>query len=178
MSRSNVFNINRQQCIPHTHTSRSAPQETAWSSADRAGARVWGVWVELLRADSPVPPPLNRERVYQLRHALLDLGYAELTLTLAVEGCASSRWCMGENRAGRRFDDLGWILATSERIERLAAEGQRARAWIAQQKALAEASAGDGSVACAAGEPYRLSPERRAELAQLREMLQRRARLR
>ena len=38
-------------------------------------------------------------------------------------GGLANRFCQGDNKAGRKFDDLPWLLATPERVERLANEG-------------------------------------------------------
>jgi hypothetical protein len=97
--------------------------------------RVWDYWRGVLRQGMPVARVLSSDRRQAITLALTDWGFDEDTLRLAVEGCAASRWCMGQNRVGRRFDDLGWILASAERIEKLAAEGQQFRVWMEREAA-------------------------------------------
>ncbi len=102
--------------------------------------RVWEYWRGLLREGLPVARALSAERRRVIETALTDWGFDEETLRLALEGCAGSAWCMGRNRAGRRFDDLGWLFASAERIERLAAEGQQFRAWMQREATTQEAA--------------------------------------
>lgn len=110
---------------------------------DAVVLRVWDYWRGVLRQGMPVARALSPDRRQAIFLALTDWGFDEDTLRQAVEGCAASRWCMGQNKVGRRFDDLGWILASAERIERLAAEGQQFRVWM-QREAARAASDGDG----------------------------------
>lgn len=109
---------------------------------DAVVVRVWDYWRGVLRQGMPVARALSPDRRQAIWLALTEWGFDEDTLRQAVEGCAASRWCMGQNRVGRRFDDLGWILASAERIERLAAEGQQFRVWMQREATRpAEASA-------------------------------------
>jgi hypothetical protein len=111
--------------------------------SDAAVMRLWECWRGLLRHGLPVARVLSPERRALLDRALGEWGFDEDALLLAIEGCAASAWCMGRNRSQRRFDDLGWILETAERIERLAAEGMLFRAWVAREAVDAAAQSAD-----------------------------------
>lgn len=154
----------------HTTTTTSPRGDTEVGcggvvEVDAVVVRVWDYWRGILRQGMPVARALSPDRRQAIFLALTDWGFDEDTLRQAVEGCAASRWCMGQNRVGRRFDDLGWILASAERIERLAAEGQQFRVWMKRDAARPAA-------ASAEWEPK--SAEMAERMATVRAALQRR----
>lgn len=110
---------------PPPHTTQQ-PERPSGCDSVVVVARVFDAWRVLHRHDKPVQPRMTDQR----RNALLQAlawGFDEDALMLAVEGCKASAFCQWKNRTGHPIDELTWIVATAERIERLANEGAAAR---------------------------------------------------
>lgn len=110
---------------------------------------------------------MSDERRAVLHRARVVMGFDVATMLLAVEGCAASAFCRRTNRTGAPLDDLAWIFGTEARVERLAAEGMRAREEMeaAQRKAAQPA----------ASPPVPCPEEVRSRLADMRAFFNRRS---
>jgi hypothetical protein len=96
----------------------------ALSNASAAVVRIFDHWVYML-GKNPKRCALGPTRRKVIAKAL-EL-YDEDTILLAVEGCATDPWHLGENDRGTEYTDLEMILRDEAHIERFAAKGEVAR---------------------------------------------------
>lgn len=86
--------------------------------------RVFEHWVDML-GKNPKRCALGPTRRKVIARAL-DL-YDEDTVLLAIEGCATSPFHLGENDRGHEYTDLELILRDEAHVEKFAALGEAAR---------------------------------------------------
>ena len=131
-----------------------ARARVALSNASAAVVRVYEHWVDML-GKNPRRCALGPTRRKVIARAL-EL-YDEDTILLAVEGCATDPWHLGDNDRGTEYTDLEMILRDEAHIERFAAKGEavreRAEREHARQQQAAHTAAlhkpGDGPVVTA-----------------------------
>lgn len=158
--------INATHDTPHTTTHHTTLDD---EEAQRQQAQqVFEHWRVLLRHGRVVARVMSGGRE-ACAVGMLRLGFDVEALLLAVEGCAASPFCGGQNRTGQVFDDFEWILANEARVERLAEIGKRARDAFTRQM-VAGRGAGDAA-ACSTPESRRAADAARERLKELREFL-------
>lgn len=115
-----------QLTLATTPPARSAEalQLDAYLQHRAAEHRLFGRWLAMW-GKSPRRTKLTPERLAALRAALVL--YDEDQLAEAIDGHAADAWAAGDNGLGRAFDDIGWMLATGERVERYSEAGAALR---------------------------------------------------
>lgn len=149
---------------------RMTPRNTIETRGQRATAALEGASADVvavyehwlwMMAKNPRRCALGPDRRKAIGKAL-KLYDAE-TLMLAVEGCASSPFHMGDNDRGQAYNDITLIVRDEAHIERFAELGERLRADMAEreraaqrrQQEAAEQPAADPAQAAAAREALR-----------------------
>lgn len=116
---------------PHP-TPPTTPPDNVVGAEEAAQREVFDAWVELHRHAAAVRPRWTPERQRCIATAL-GWGFGVGELVWVCVGGLVNPFCQGDNRAKRKFDDLLWLLATPERVERLANEGAEAERAAARR---------------------------------------------
>lgn len=106
---------------PGRHQGRN---RVALPNASAAVVRVFEHWVDMLDKN-PKRCALGPTRRKVIARAL-EL-YDEEVVLLAIEGCATDPWHLGDNDHGTEYTDLEMILRDEAHIERFAQRGEDAR---------------------------------------------------
>lgn len=76
---------------------------------------VYNYWLEIMRPGRKSPAKLDAERYRQIGAAVYDYGVDGCKQ--AIDGCAASDWHMGRNPARKRYDGIGLIFRSQQKIE-------------------------------------------------------------
>ena len=76
-------------------------------------------WRDMFWAGRGPRPKLSEARSRLIAAAIYDYGLE--SVKLAIKGCSLSDFYMGNNRAGRRYNDIELILRDAEHIEKFIA---------------------------------------------------------
>jgi hypothetical protein len=106
------------------HTRPAERKRVALPHASPAVVRIFGHWVDMM-GKNPKRCALGPDRRRSISRAL-EL-YDEETLLLAIEGCATDPWHLGDNDRRTEYTDIALILRDEAHIERFAAKGEEAR---------------------------------------------------
>lgn len=90
-------------------------------------AEVFAHWKSIMGHDRA---RMDLKRAQVIRDRMRD-GYSTEDLCLAIEGCASSAWHMGENDRRTVYDSITLILRDADHTDKFIAMGELARKQIA-----------------------------------------------
>lgn len=76
---------------------------------------VYDYWIEVMRPGRKKVAKLDEERRRQIGAAVYDYGVEGCKQ--AIDGCAASDWHMGRNPARKRYDGIGLIFRSQQKIE-------------------------------------------------------------
>jgi hypothetical protein len=83
---------------------------------------VYSYWVTVMRPGRTRVPKLDATRLLKVRAAIADYGVE--ACKQAIDGCASSDFHMGRNRANKRYDDLELIFRDQAHVEMFLERGE------------------------------------------------------